>query len=204
MIAHKGLRARAALLNAAAHRLGASRTAPFALAFLTDRRRIGNPEPILRALPPGTAVIYRDYDDPRRPAMAARYCSIARTRNLVFIVAGDAALARAVGADGVHYPQRMLCAIDRSAGLVSAACHDAASLGLAASRGADIAFLSPAFATKSHEGAAVLGAGRFKSLAAGAALPVLALGGVDHENALLLASPNVAGFGAIGAFCVSG
>lgn len=199
---HSNLRARASQLNEAARHLaaGSGCAAPFALSFLTDRTRIENPEPVLRALPPGAAVVYRDYDDPRRDATAARYGAIARARGLVFLVAGDARLARLTGADGVHYPQFMLSEIDRSCGVISAACHDAASLELAAQRGAHVAFLSPVFATSSHAGARTLGAARFIALAGAARLPVLALGGVDHANARMLRARNVAGLGAIGAF----
>src|SRR3990167_3426864 len=108
---HIGLRTRAATLAAAAlmlKRASGGISAPFSLAFLTDRRRLPNPEPVMRALPAGAAVIYRDYDDPRREAMARRYRALCAARNILFLVAGDAALARLVGADGLHLPAVML------------------------------------------------------------------------------------------------
>lgn len=179
--------------------------APFSLAFLTDRRRIAHPEPILRALPPGTAAVYRDYDDPERPRIADRYAALCRSREVLFLVAGDARLARGCGAAGVHYPSRLLGEIVPADDLiVSAACHAASELGTAASRGAKIAFLSPVFATKSHHGTEHLGAVRFCAMAAEASLPVLALGGVNQENCRMLAGANVAGFGAIGAYLPPG
>jgi len=49
-----------------------------------------------------------------------------------------------------------------------------------------------------------LGLKRFKEIAAQSPLPVLALGGVDAQNAGQLAGENVAGLGAIGAFCGDG
>jgi thiamine monophosphate synthase len=210
---HDSLRTKAATLAAAAaalkHASGIS-TAPFALAFLTDRRRIPYPEPILRALPVGAAVIYRDYDDPKRGAVARRYLSICRGRGLVFLVAGDPGLARAIGADGVHLPGHMLasrkCSVGRSGmpepshGLLTAACHDAADLRAAFEIGADAAFLAPVFPTQSHPHTEPLGIERFRDLAGASALPVLALGGVDAPNAGALAARNVAGFAAISAF----
>jgi thiamine monophosphate synthase len=84
--------------------------------------------------------------------------------------------------------------------LLTAACHDASELARAAAIGADLALLSPAFATASHPGAEDLGPARFRALAAGSPLPLLALGGVDGDNARLLAGRNVAGIAAIGAF----
>ena len=200
---HDGLRVRAARLARAAQDLKrASRAeAPFRLAFLTDRARIPDPEPILRVLPAGAAVIYRDYDDPRRGARAARYRQICLGRGVLFLVAGDAALARALGADGIHLPARMLAPANAAADMMAtAACHDEAELMRAAALGAAAAFLAPAFATASHPGESALGPARFKALAARAALPVLALGGVDAGNAALICGKNVAGFGAIGAF----
>jgi thiamine-phosphate pyrophosphorylase len=84
--------------------------------------------------------------------------------------------------------------------IITAACHSPQEIALARAMGADLVFLSPVFATTSHPGAPVLGALEFKRLAAKSPVPVLALGGVDAANARLLAAPNVAGFGAIGAF----
>ena len=84
--------------------------------------------------------------------------------------------------------------------IVTASCHDATELRQAYDRGADLALLSPAFATASHPGDPALDAARFCELAAAAPLPVLALGGVDEINARLLSGPNVAGIAGIGAF----
>lgn len=176
-------------------------TAPFALAFVSDRTRVPQPEPILSALPEGAAFVYRDYDDPARAATAARYRTLCAGRGVLFILAGDAALAAAVRADGLHLPARMLAPEFRKTGMIlTAACHDASEIEAAARAGADAAFLSPVFATKSHPDAEFLGPERFRKLAASAPVPVLALGGVDALNARLLAGTNVAGFGAIGAF----
>lgn len=214
---------RAARLAAAARALKevSGAQAPFSLAFMTDRRRIANPEPVLRAMPAGAAVIYRDYDDPRREATARRYRAICRARGVLFLVAGDAALAERVGADGVHWPARFpsfekgareLPAARRPAlreippfskeggFIVTAAAHSAADLARAASIGAHLAFLSPVFPTQSHPGAEHLGSGRFKALAAASPVPVLALGGVDEKNAALLGGMCVAGLAAIEAF----
>ena len=202
--AHESLRMRAAKLAAAAAALkreSGDLAAPFSLVFLTDRRRIAHPEPVMRALPKGAAVIYRDYDDPKRAAVASRYAAICNRRGVLFFVGGDQELALRAGADGVHLPARMLKNFRRNAaGLLTAACHDAGELRLAAGLGADAAILSPVFATASHPYTDYLGAASFRALAAGALLPVLALGGVDEQNARLLAGRNVAGIGAIGAF----
>lgn len=192
-------------LAAAARALQAasSASAPFSLVFLTDRRRIANPEPILRTLPKGAAVIFRDDDAPGREAMARRYLSICRARGVFFLVAGDEALAVRIGADGAH--RRSCGAWGRRAPdprfIITAACHSEAEIARAHRLGARLALLSPAFPTQSHPGAEHLGPARFRRLAAASPVPVIALGGVDENNAAGLSGRNVAGLGAIAAFC---
>jgi thiamine-phosphate pyrophosphorylase len=200
-----GLRTRAAKLAAAAAALkrASGVSAPFSLAFMSDGRRIAHQETIIRALPKGAAVVFRDYDAPRRSALARRYLAIARARGVFFLVAGDRRLAADIGADGVHLPARMLAGAAPKAGdacFLTAACHGSDDLRRARALGADIAFLSPVFATRSHLERESLGRLRFRRLAATAGIPVLALGGVDETSAGLLAGPNVAGIAGIGAF----
>ncbi len=177
---------------------------PFSLAFLTDSRRIPNPEIVLRHLPEGMAVILRDYQLPYRAALAQRLKSICDARKLKLIIGGDAALARAIKADGLHIPSWLDPGeTDLDGLIVTAACHSERGLDRAADLGADIAFLSPVFPTGSHPGAAHLGPDLFKETAKAAPLPVFGLGGIEATNAAQLAGPNVAGFGAIGAFAVA-
>jgi thiamine-phosphate pyrophosphorylase len=200
---HQSLRDRALKLAAAGDALKRQSRlcAKFSLAFLTDRRRLPEPEQVIEALPSGTAVIYRDYDDPRRSGVAKVLADLCRRRDLIFFVGGDAKLAADSGAAGLHLPGRMLGEEVEGGGLLlTAACHSARDLDRARTIGASAAFLSPAFATASHPGAPPLGVDRFKRLAAASPIAVLALGGVDEANAFHLAGPTTAGFGAIGAF----
>lgn len=158
---------------------------------------------MIGALPAGAAVVYRDYDDPDRAFRAAHYAKLCRMAGVRFLVGADAALASSVEADGVHWPARMLrVSILRQAPavLISAACHTADEIETAAKAGAQIAFLSPVFPTASHPDRPALGVRRLIALAAASPIPVIALGGVDADNAQDLAGRNVAGFAAIGAF----
>lgn len=208
MVRHQGLRLRAAKLAAAAQALkrrsgaGAqSAAAPVSLAFLTDRRRAPHPLLIARVLPAGAAVVLRDYDMAGRAGLAAQLKSVCVARRLRLVIGADAALAQKVGADGIHYPRWRAPSRPAPEGMfVTAACHDTTELERAAAFGAHLAFVSPVFPTDSHREAVTLGPDKFKELAASAKLPVLALGGVDETNALLLSGPNVAGVAAIGAF----
>ncbi|KVZ33207.1 thiamine phosphate synthase [Burkholderia multivorans] len=66
--------------------------------------------------------------------------------------------------------------------LLSAACHDADDLRLAARAGADFVTLSPVLPTLSHPGAPTLGWAQFGAWAAQAPMPVYALGGMTHAH----------------------
>lgn len=65
---------------------------------------------------------------------------------------------------------------------VSAACHAVDDLVLAARAGADFVTLSPVLPTLSHPGAPTLGWTQFAALAAQAAMPVYALGGMTRAH----------------------
>lgn len=156
-----------------------------------------------RTLPQGSALVLRDYGDSRRRARAFALRSITAARGVLLIVGGDLPLAHAVRADGVHWRSDQLDGAQSAPGLiVTAAAHGATDLALAGRLGADLAFLSPVYATASHPDVTPLGPSRFRALAAASPVPVLALGGVDEGNAADLGGSNVAGVAAVGAFAV--
>ena len=173
-----------------------------ALVLMTDEVRLADPLPAACALPAGSAIVLRHYGAPERAALARRLAAIARRRGLLLLVGGDPALARRVGADGVHLPERAI----RRAGavrwhahwLVTAAAHSHAALVSAAAAGADAALLSPVFATASHPGVRALGPHRFAALAAASPLPVYALGGIDGAHAHILRGSGAVGIAGIG------
>ena len=127
-------------------------------------------------------VIFRHDHAPDRAQLARRVRAIAKARGLIFIVAGSPKDALRWGADGVH-----LRAPARRRGgsrplIVTASAHDASELVAAARAGADIVFLSPLHATRSHKQAKLLGRVRFGLLARRARLPVAALGGMNARR----------------------
>ena len=179
-----------------------------ALILMTDEARLADPLPAARALPRGSAVILRHYGAPARAALARRLAAIARARGLLLLVGEDPALARRVGAAGVHLPERAIrraSAVRWQAGwLVTAAAHSPAALRLAAAAGADAALLSPVFATASHPGVPALGPRRFQALAAACPLPVYALGGIDAARARSLCGSGAVGIAGIGGLIPEG
>jgi len=155
--------------------------------LISDARNDARLERALAALPRGSGLIYRHYhlDGPERLARFRALRRAARARGHRIVLADSALTAREWGADGIYGAPRSLW--PRRRGLIHlATAHDLAELGLAARLGADAALLSPVFPTRSHPGGAVLGAVRFRLLARQAALPVIALGGMNPRRARAL------------------
>lgn len=198
-------RDRATLARQAA-RLNAQ--SPFAglvppLVLMTDDVRLPQPLAAARALPRGSLVIVRSLEAVRRAELAASMLAIARERGLLVSIAADPGLSRALGADGVHFPQAALGTIShwrRPGWLISAAVHDSMSAHRAVSLGAGALLLSPVFSTASHPGAAGLGPVRFEAIARRLPVPVYGLGGIDAHRARRLSA--AAGIAAIGALAV--
>lgn len=98
----------------------------------------------------------------------------------------DPALARSLGAAGVHLSGRRLRALDRRPlgreFLVGASCHHRDDLQRCVDLGLDFAVLSPVSPTASHVGAATLGWRGFAERVDALPLPVYALGGMSTQD----------------------
>ena len=177
------------------------------LILMTDRTRLADPAAAIRRLPPGTAVIFRDYEDADRKTVARGLRRLCAERRLPFLVAGDWQLAVAVGADGLHLPEGHLRhgrgtwrRVRRPGFLVTQAVHGPGAIAVAGRRGVDAVLLAPVFATGSHPGTKPLGPLRFARLVRFSPVPVYALGGVTARTVGRLAGIEMAGAAAIGAF----
>lgn len=175
-----------------------------ALLLLTDARRLPDPMPAVRRLPRGAGLVLRHYELSERNGLARELAAICRARGLLFLVAGDGALAAEVGADGLHLPESLAARARiwrrrRPEWLITAAAHGLPALRAARSYGADAALLSPVFATASHPDARVLGPLRFAQMVRASRIPVYALGGVNSQTA-----PRLIDSGAVGVAAISG
>jgi len=170
--------------------------------LMTDER-IGEAALLAAAacLPKGRGgIVFRHYrtEARARRALFEALRLIARRRRLVLILAGDARTAAAWAADGWHgRDARRAGPIGARAMLHSAPAHDAREMMAAGRGGADLVFLSPLFATRSHPGAPSLGRVRFAALARQAQMPVMALGGVTQGDLHGLRTIGADGWGAI-------
>lgn len=151
--------------------------------LLSDERNDAVLEQALRRLPRGSGFIYRHYHLPPEERIARWFAllRVARTRGHLAILADSALTAREWGADGIYGAPR---ALYPTRGLITlATVHSLHELAQANRARADAVLLSPAFATRSHPGAQVLGPLRFRLLARHAAMPVIALGGLNSRSA---------------------
>lgn len=179
--------------------------------LMTDWARLADPGPVLSALPPGAAVLYRNTESPSRGEETRRLKTLCRQRGLLLIVAEDALLAQETRADGLHLSEKTARLSGRArawnmrpGALLTIAAHSPAALRRAAAMGADAALLSPLFATRSHPGRAALGIQKFVNWGRRAPLPVYALGGITAGNARRLAHSGAAGIAAIGGWTETG
>ena len=155
---------------------------------MTDER-IGDEPSLLgavRQLPRGAGIIFRHYSlaPGARRTLFEKVQRWTRRKQLVLLLAGTAADAARWGAGGFHlsrfarhFPhcrekraKRLLCSIP---------VHNLREVREAERYGADLLFLSPLFATRSHPGARPLGRNRFARIATQTRLPVIALGGIS-------------------------
>jgi thiamine-phosphate pyrophosphorylase len=115
-------------------------------------------------------------------------------------------VALAAGLDGVHLTTRSLSpAVVRACApaglLVGASTHSALEVRAAEAGGADLAVCGPAYDTPSKRGLGEpLGPERVGRIARAARIPVLALGGITHDNAREALAAGATGVAAIRLF----
>jgi 8-oxo-dGTP diphosphatase len=121
---------------------------------------------------------------PELQAFAQEVVRRCHTSEALVLVHGDAGLAAASAADGIHLPARelMRTAQRPAAALCGASCHDPAELERAQLLGLDYAVVGPVLPTPTHPGHPGLGWQRFAQLIAGCAIPVFAIGGVRAQD----------------------
>jgi thiamine-phosphate pyrophosphorylase len=148
----------------------------------------------LARLPRGGGIVFRHYSlaPQARAALLARIAVVARHKGHTLIG------SRITGApDGVHRPAHAPRGRSTRGRLITASAHSRREAIAAFRAGADLVFLSPVFATRSHPGASTLGPVRFGLAARGLPGPVIALGGLNAARARRLAPLGAAGHAGI-------
>jgi thiamine-phosphate pyrophosphorylase len=141
---------------------------------MTDERIGDGLWAALRRLPRGSGVVFRHYatEPHERRKLFRRVVRAARARGLAVVRAGERAGG---GEDGVH-------GAARGRGLRTAPAHDRREAIAAVRRGAEVLFVSPVFATRSHPGGKMLGARAARRVSQGLPVVAIALGGMDARR----------------------
>jgi thiamine-phosphate pyrophosphorylase len=194
------------------------------LCYITDRTQLGDSESQCRlrllgrvqdAVEHGVDYIQlREKDLPVRQleSLAREAVHILRefsTGRTKLLINSRVDVAMSVCADGVHLRSNDLSPVDvrracRAAGnerlpVIAVSCHTEAEVARAADAGADFAVFGPVFEKKDSPDFIVRGIDRLHS-ACDYNIPVLALGGVTHENAPLCLKAGAQGVAGIRLF----
>lgn len=168
------------------------------LAF-TDPERTPDPVALAETLPRGTGLVYRSFGATDALPVALQLAEIARRRGLILLIGQDFRLALAVGAEGVHLPERLAgmsgpLRRDHPGWIVTSAAHSARA---ARAADGDAVVISPAFPSRSASAGPALGPLRLAQLVRIAGRPAYALGGVTDETAPRLLLTGVVGVAAV-------
>lgn len=145
--------------------------------LMTDERLGDGLFDAVSALPSGAGIVFRHHSLPSgdRRSLFEAVRKIARDQALL-LLGGSAETAALWGADGSH-------GRGPGTGLRSAPVHNLAEIRAAERDGAELLFLSPVHATRSHPDMTPLGLDGFAALLRETRLPVIALGGMDAARA---------------------
>lgn len=184
----------------------------FRLCYITDRNAL-QPRPLLplieEAVQAGIDLIQiREKDLPTRALLqlVASAVAAARGSGTRIVVNDRLDVALAAGADGVHLgtlsiPARAVRERVSEGFLVGVSCHSREEVRAAETAGADYVVLGPIFETPSKMAYGLpLGLGLLRETAAGAGIPVLALGGINVERVRACLDAGAAGIAGIRIF----
>ena len=172
------------------------------LLFFTDPDRTPRPWETAGRLPVGSGVVFRHFGRPDARETARRLREATLERGGLLLIGLDAELAAAIGADGLHLPERALeqaeaLAAARPDWIITGATHSRAVLE---TPGLDALVASPVFpAGGASADRPALGLKTFASWVEAAPCPVYALGGIDGGNAQGLIGSGACGIAGVSA-----
>lgn len=172
------------------------------LLFFTDPARVPDPEAVAERLPPGAGVVFRAFGAADAANRGRRLRAIADRRGLVLLAGADEVLAEAIGADGVHLPERARAQATalragRPGWLITIAAHDRDAVVAASALGADALVVSPIFDSNSPSAGTPLGVEGLRALVAATQTPLYALGGIRASTVEGLRNTGIAGLAAV-------
>ncbi|MEO9599144.1 thiamine phosphate synthase [Parasphingorhabdus sp.] len=168
--------------------------------LFTDQRNDDSLRQAILRLPRGSGIVFRHYHLPE-PLRRERFETVkilARRQGHLLFLAGTPTLAKRWRADGIYgrFSRRSIF----GPMLHSAPVHNAREIQQANRVGADIYFLSPIFATRSHLGQRPLNPAQAQRLAAQCKGAVILLGGMSQKRYRTRKNATTHGWAAIDAF----
>lgn len=177
------------------------------LFFFTDPARTPHPEDIAPHLPAGCGIVYRHFGEGHALQRARLLRRIADDHGLKLLVGSDQALAAEAGAHGIHLPERNLdqapeILARHDSMILTAACHDPATLKRPEISAVRAVFVSPVFASQSKSAIDVeaLGIKGVRAFVDVSPVPVYGLGGINCDTIGHLRDSGLSGVGAVDAF----
>src|SRR5579871_1632794 len=178
------------------------------LLLVTDRHQARLPlvDVVARALAAGCRwVSMREKDLPHddQVVLAGRLLSIARRHGAFLSAHGEASLAKACGADGLHLPSGSDPAAARALlgpqKLIGVSIHTVTEAEAIDPQAVDYAIAGPAFETASKPGyGPEIGRKGLSAIAAAARVPILAIGGINAARAVEVLAAGPAGIAVMG------
>ncbi|GAA0736864.1 thiamine phosphate synthase [Sphingomonas japonica] len=161
---------------------------------MTDQRLGDALWEILERIPRGAGVVFRDYAlaPAERRLRFERIRRVAKRRGFMLVRAGSLPMR---GEDGIHGRHRRT-----RPGIRTAAAHSRREAIAAIRAGADMLFVSPVYATRSHPVAPRLGRVRLGLMIRGLRVPIVALGGMDARRLRGMQALGITRFAAIDAW----
>lgn len=147
--------------------------------LMTDERMGEGLWPAIGRLPAPAGIVFRHYSlaAEARLELGVRVADLAQNRGLTLAIAGDMELAIRLGAQLTHNPKRLPSPLP-----FSRSVHSIAEAQRAKADGAAMVFVSPIYQTRSHPNGEILGPLAAVEIARAAAVPAIALGGVDASK----------------------
>lgn len=175
-----------------------------ALFAMTDPDRTPDPLGFAANLAPGSGLVYRHFGAAGRFETGLELARLARENGLWLLVSADLELADQIGADGLHWPERLLAqaASRRLRGdrrIFTASAHSPAAICRARGAGIDAVFHSTVFASQSASAKRPHGAFAAAAVAQACRMPVYPLGGINARTGRRLIGLGFAGLCCVGA-----
>ncbi len=178
------------------------------LLVITDRTQastalVGIVTAVLRAGCRWISVREKDLPQPEQVALIRELLPITREFGAVLTLHGDAALAQASGADGVHLPEASDASAARaalgSAALVGISVHSGAPLHALDPAVLDYAVAGPVYASPSKRGyGPALGSEGLRALVSQTHIPLIGIAGIEPANLAGVIAAGAAGIAVMG------